>query len=62
MNRPPEDFLGLELERELEEIDKQYSRSHQSSGSGKGIKGNYDVGEEEDLLSVLKKTDSQEEL
>ena len=61
MNRPPEDFLGLELERELEEIDKQYSRSHQSSGSGKGIKGN-DNGGEEDLLSVLKKTDSQEEL
>lgn len=61
MNRPPEDFLGLELERELEEIDKQYSRSHQSIRSGKGIKGN-DNGGEEDLLSVLKKTDSQEEL
>ncbi len=35
VNQPQVDILGPELERELEEIDRKYSRSHQSSREGK---------------------------
>lgn len=64
-NQLQEDILGPELERELEEIDRKYSRSHQSSregkkpGSGQNLMNNDDADE---LRSVLQRIESEDDL
>ena len=60
-NQLQEDILGPDLERELEEIDRKYSQSHQSSregkkpGSGQNPMNKDDA---DDLRSVLQRIES----
>jgi hypothetical protein len=65
VNQPQVDILGPELERELEEIDRKYSRSHLSSREGKksgqGQKS-FDNSKDDDLRRVLQRIDSEDDL
>jgi hypothetical protein len=64
-NQLQEDILGPELERELEEIDRKYSQSHQSSREGKksgSVQNSMNNDNADDLRSVLQRIESEDDL